>query len=178
MEVIAIPTPSLRERSIELSHDVLMQEKTQQFIDELIPTMYDDDGIGIAAPQVGNNIRVCIIGKDAIPKRHELAGKDIALVNPRYIKTSKKTHIETEGCLSVPGAFGPVKRSKDIEVTALTRDGEEITFPARGFFARVIQHEIDHLDGILYIDRAESLTEMEHEKKIDFSIILENVRKI
>jgi peptide deformylase len=122
--------------------------------------MHAADGIGLAAPQVGNNIRVCTIGKDAIPRNHiiwDQIGKkhvDIALINPTWERTSKKADVDTEGCLSVPGKIGRVKRYKDIRVTAWDRDGKELHFDAHNYFSRVIQHEVDHLNGILFIDKA------------------------
>lgn len=178
LSIVTIPTSTLRERSREVLIDELASEDMQAFIAELTPKMYELDGIGIASTQVGNNIRVCVIGKDAIPKRHALAGKDLILVNPEYERTGKKTITETEGCLSVPGSYGPVRRYRDLRVTALNPQGEQFTFDARGFFARVIQHEIDHLNGILYIDRADQLHPSEHKDAIDFDIIKDNVKSV
>lgn len=149
-KVLTHPTPSLRERSKEISRDFLAQEETQTFIKNLIKTMYTDDGIGIAAPQVGRNIRICIIGKNAIPGKK----KDLVLVNPVWTKLSRKTDWDTEGCLSVPKTYGKVKRYTTIQVEALDETGAPLSFEARNFFARVIQHEVDHLDGILFIDKA------------------------
>lgn len=150
LSVVKIPTPSLRERSIEVDRDFVLLPETQQFIRELIATMYDDDGIGIASPQVGKNVRICIIGKDAVPGKE----KDLVLVNPIWTKTGRKKAWEVEGCLSVPKTFGKVARYTDIHVEAMNEHGEKIEFDAQKFFARVIQHEVDHLDGILFIDKA------------------------
>ncbi len=178
LNIITIPVPSLRERSEEVSPRKLKEAKLQKFMEELIPTMYADEGIGIASPQVGVNLRICIIGKAAFPKRHEHAGKDLILVNPEWQKIGKKMIKESEGCLSVPGAYGPVKRYKDILVFGQNEQGEKLEFEAHGFLARVVQHEVDHLNGILYIDRAEELFESEHSKKILFETILDNVKSI
>ncbi len=156
-EIVTLPSKNLRKRSEDIDPDILSLDETKQYIEELIETMYASDGIGIASPQVGKNIRICIIGKAAIQKNHQLFGKDLVLVNPNFQKTSKKTGIETEGCLSVPGIFGNVKRNKDILVSAIDRDGKPLEFNAKGFFARVVQHEIDHLDGILFIDKATNI---------------------
>lgn len=178
MTIIGVPTPSLRLRSQNVSKEELADAQLQSFMDQLIPTMYGDEGIGIAAPQVARNLQICVIGKEAIPKDHELAGDDLILINPTFTKTSKRLVRIAEGCLSVPGAFGPVKRHKDILVTAMLRTGEEISFEAHNFFARVIQHEIDHLNGILFIDRAEELEETDHVRKVDFDIILANIKPV
>lgn len=149
-KIITIPTKSLRERSKEVTREFVLQPDTQEFIKNLIATMYADDGIGIAAPQVGNNIRICIIGKAATPQKKQ----DLILVNPVWTKLSRKTEWDTEGCLSVPKIYGKVKRYTTIEVQALDENGNKIQFEAKKFFARVIQHEVDHLDGILFIDKA------------------------
>lgn len=149
-KVLTNPTPSLREHSKEVSRDFIIQKETQEFIKNLINTMYTDDGIGIAAPQVGNNIRICIIGRNAIPGKK----KDLVLINPIWTKLSRKTDWDTEGCLSVPKTYGKVKRYTTIQVEALDETGTAFSFEARNFFARVVQHEVDHLDGILFIDKA------------------------
>ena len=161
LPIIKLPTPSLRVRSVEVDTDDLAKKETQAFIDDMIPTMYDDDGIGLAAPQVANNIRICVIGKQAIPSRHPLAGQDLVLVNPVWQRAARKTAWDIEGCLSVPNVFGKVRRYTRIDVTALDRDGNELAFEANNFFARVIQHEVDHLDGILFIDKAKDIYTVE-----------------
>lgn len=150
LSLITIPDPRLRERSKEIDRSFLESSDIQEFIRDMISTMYADDGIGIAAPQVGKNIRVCIIGKDA----DKGLPSDLVLVNPVWEKISRKTNLDTEGCLSVPKKFGTVKRWNDISVSALDAGGNPIRFDAHEFFARVIQHEVDHLNGILFIDKA------------------------
>lgn len=149
-KVLTNPTPSLRTRSKEISRDFIVLPENQAFIKELIKTMYSDDGVGIASPQVGNNIRICIIGKIATPNKK----KDLVLINPIWTKLSRKTDWDTEGCLSVPKTYGKVKRYTTIHVDALDETGKPLSFEAKNFFARVIQHEADHLDGILFIDKA------------------------
>lgn len=160
LPILKLPTTSLRERSISVSKEQLQDAELQAFFDAMIPTMYDDDGIGLAAPQVGRNIRVCVVGKEAlrqglVDKHHHINKKeDLVLVNPIWEPTSKKMEVDTEGCLSVPTLYGTVKRYKHIHVTALDRHGNTLAFEAKNYFARVIQHEVDHLDGVLFIDRA------------------------
>ncbi len=123
----------------------------------MIPTMYDDDGIGLAAPQVARNVRIVVVGKGADRSLKE----DLVLVNPEWTRVSKKTNVDTEGCLSVPNVFGKVKRFSDIHVSAQDRDGNKLEFEAHKYFARVIQHETDHLNGTLFIDKASELWEVE-----------------
>ncbi len=164
LPIVKLPTASLRERSKEVDRDFLCLPETQAFIDAMIPTMYDDDGIGLAAPQAARNIRVCVIGKEADKSLTD----DLVLVNPVWIKNSSKTHTDYEGCLSVPGTFGKVKRYTDIHVDAWDRRGRPLSFEARKFFARVVQHEVDHLDGILFIDKATDIFEQTPEERAEY----------
>ena len=145
LEIIKQPDPLLRQRSKEISSEVLGQPETQELIDDMIATMWQADGVGIAAPQVGKNIRVIIITQ---------INEAMALVNPIITRFSIRRNAMDEGCLSVPGFFGSVKRSNAVRVRALERNGKMIKFKAEGLIARIIQHEIDHLDGVLFIDRA------------------------
>lgn len=159
LDIIKIPTESLRQKSTEVDPALILTDDMKNLITEMIETMHTDDGIGLAAPQVGNNIRICVIGSDAIKldKKNKLPLEDLVLINPVWQKTSRWKEIDTEGCLSVPKTFGKVKRYKHIEVTSLGKDGKEIKFEAHEFFARVIQHEVDHLDGVLFIDKAKGI---------------------
>lgn len=150
LPIVTEPTPSLRERSEEVSIETIQSGKLNDFLSSLYRSMLDDDGIGIASPQVGRNIRICIVS--------DMGKNSQILVNPEITWFSKDTITMTEGCLSVPGVFGPVTRPKAIHVKALDHTGGKIKFKAKGWLSRVVQHEIDHLDGILFIDKAESLS--------------------
>jgi len=130
----------------------------QQLIDQLVETMYHDLGIGLAAPQVGVSLRLIVV--DA-----EQGKGPMALVNP--VITERRGQVTgEEGCLSLPGIFGEVVRAEWVNVTAQDRDGRALAFGARGLLARVIQHEIDHLDGILFIDRLDTVTRDRIKRKI------------
>lgn len=122
----------------------------KRLIQDMVETMQAANGIGIAAPQVGVSLQVAIINaKDgAFP-----------IINPAVTKTSKRTETSEEGCLSIPGVFGLVTRPSKISVTYETIAGERVTQEASGLMARVFQHEIDHLNGILFIQRAKRITE-------------------
>jgi len=163
LNIVTIPNPILRTPSTELSKEELLSEEIQQLITDMFPAMHGDDGIGLAAPQVGRNIRIFTIGKDALPKKHliwkQVGGnwRDLAIINPVWEKTSKKTKIYLEGCLSVPNVFGKVKRWKDIHLTGLSQDGSLIDVEISDYFAWVTQHETDHLNGVLFIDKATNL---------------------
>jgi len=115
-------------------------------------TMYKSDGVGIAAPQVGVSIMLCVIAKQFATTK-----EDLILINPVWEKKSVLKTTDTEGCLSVPGIFGEVKRYKKIKVQALDKNGARIEFLANNFFARIVQHEIDHLNGVLFIEKAKNL---------------------
>lgn len=140
----------LRVQTKDMTVEVLTSHKTQKLIDDMIDTMYSAEGIGIAGPQVFQDARICIIGKDA----DDTLTEDLALINPTWERISRKKAGDLEGCLSIPKTYGKVMRWKNIKVSALDRHGEKLEFEAHGFFARVIQHEVDHLDGILFIDKA------------------------
>lgn len=158
-----VPTPSLSEPSRKLSKADLDTTEIKELIANMIPTMYHEKGIGLAAPQVGVNVQLCIVGKDCIPEDFDLKdpSKDLVLVNPNYERAGRRAVLETEGCLSVPGTQGKVKRFKHIAVTALDEHGEPMSFEAHGYFAHVIQHETDHLNATLYLDKAKSVWEIE-----------------
>ncbi|MEK7644639.1 MAG: peptide deformylase [Patescibacteria group bacterium] len=158
--IVKLPAASLRQPSLPIDRREIKSKKIQELVVALIPTMYAADGIGIAAPQVGKNIRLCVIGKMAFKKHKRVNGAnestdtDMALINPSWVKLSKKTAVDVEGCLSVPGKQGKVRRYRDILVSAMNASGENVEFEAHGYLARVVQHEVDHLDGILFVDRA------------------------
>ncbi|KKQ41177.1 MAG: Peptide deformylase [Candidatus Magasanikbacteria bacterium GW2011_GWA2_37_8] len=159
LKIITLPTKSLRERSKEIEVSFLKTATAKKLIKEMVPIMYAADGIGLAAPQVNHNIRLCVIGKEATPNKKQ----DLILVNPEWEKLSRKTAWDTEGCLSVPKLFGKVKRYTKIKVQALDESGKTLNFVAQDFFARVIQHEVDHLNGILFIDKAKDIFEAKQE---------------
>ncbi len=145
LKILTEPTPSLRERSRELIVEEVTTPEFQLYLDELIKTMLVSDGVGIASPQVGKNIRAIIVN---MPKGPE------CFMNPEIIKKSTDEMESEEGCLSVPGKFGVVMRHKKIRVRAINRHGRRMEFDAKHFSSIVFQHEIDHLDGILFIDKA------------------------
>ena len=145
LEIVKEPTESLRQPSKELDADFILSDEIQKLLKEMTLTMYQDDGIGLAAPQVGKNIRICVIGKEANLDSED----DLILINPVWQKTSRRKLVDIEGCLSVPKTYGKVKRYKSIHVEALNKKGDLIEFEAQDFLARVIQHEVDHLNGLL-----------------------------
>jgi len=119
-------------------------------IDDMIETMYDEVGIGLAAPQVGISLRLMVVG-------HEKNADAKALVNPVIAESGGEITAE-EGCLSLPGIFAQVKRAEWVRLEAHDLDGNPVSIKARGLAARVFQHEMDHLDGVLFIDRLDAMT--------------------
>jgi peptide deformylase len=153
LKITTEPNPILRKVGKQITKDEIGLRKFKKFIKDLTETMYIRDGVGIAAPQVGESIMVCLIAKDFTPTKE----KDLVLINPIWEKKSITKITDEEGCLSVPGVYGLVKRYKKIKVKAMDERGNEICFKAEDFPARVIQHEVDHLNGILFIDKAKHL---------------------
>lgn len=139
----------VREISSEVPTEEILSESMQNFFDELIDAMIRFEGIGIAACQIGKTIRVFAISREHSPTQEHLV-----LVNPRIVSASKKTLLVEEGCLSVPGMFGPIERPMKVRVKALQRNAKPIDIKAKGMLARILQHEHDHLNGTLYIDSA------------------------
>ncbi len=142
--------PLLRERSRrvpEITPDV------RRLVDDLFETMWAAQGVGLAAVQVGVPLRVIVVG---IPEDMEDpdAGTALALINPKLVRVSKEVEEGVEGCLSVPGWAGNVPRHLRVTLKALDPKGRPVRLRAEGYLARVLQHEIDHLDGVLFIDRA------------------------
>jgi len=119
----------------------------QRLIDDMIKTMQQSNGVGLAAPQVGISLRVIVL---QMPEQ-----KPFALINPEIIKRGGEQEV-TEGCLSVPGYCGEIKRSDEVVVKAKDRHGKAVKIKATGLLAEALEHEIDHLNGVLYIDHIEN----------------------
>ena len=145
LSLVTIPTPTLRERSVEVDKSKIGTPEFQTFLDNLMETMFVEDGIGIASPQVGRNERIFIVNEKKGPA---------AYINPTVELLTDLTEESHEGCLSVPKASGIVMRAKKVRVTALNRHGRSVSVTAKGYMATVYQHEFDHIEGILYIDKA------------------------
>ena len=132
--------------------------RTQTLIDDMIETMHKKDGVGIAAPQVGVLRRVVVVEPEE--------GKTMALINPEILEQSGSVE-GREGCLSVPDVWGLVDRPDYVKVRAFLRDGTETTFEARDFEARIICPETDHLEGILFTDRAKHILTQEEIEELE-----------
>ncbi|RPH92092.1 MAG: peptide deformylase [Calditrichaeota bacterium] len=142
LKVIEYGHPTLRQTAEPCVHG----EISDQFIEDMLETMRKKDGVGLAAPQVNVSKRliVCTDGE-----------KDYVLFNPKIIAASESIKVDYEGCLSFPGLHAKVPRAEKVIVQAISREWRPVEITARGLFAVVLQHEIDHLNGVFYIDRAD-----------------------
>lgn len=131
--------------------------EVKQLIADMVLTMRAEKGIGLAATQVGYNGRVIIV---------ETKDGAMSFINPEILKRSSELEAGEEGCLSVPGTYGSVKRHRRITLRALDTKGQEEVYEAQGMFARVLQHEIDHLNGIVFIDKVESFSQEDLENTV------------
>ena len=136
--------PVLRQKAKKVSR---IDSSVQQLIDSMMETMQQVHGVGLAAPQVGVPLRVIVL---QMPEE-----EPIAIINPEIVKRDGEQEV-TEGCLSIPGYFGEIKRSASVTVKGRNRQGKTIKIKATGLIAEALQHEIDHLNGVLYIDHLES----------------------
>lgn len=161
LKVARMGHPVLRQRARAVDKHEIRTPAFQKLIDDMIDTMDEYSGIGLAGPQVHEGVRLFVAVLDPEGRGE---GEATALINPEITVLGKELVEGWEGCLSVPDIRGRVPRSPHIRVSALTREGRRVEIEARDFPARVIQHETDHLDGILFFDRMrafESLTFME-----------------
>ncbi|MEZ7820997.1 MAG: peptide deformylase [Patescibacteria group bacterium] len=141
LDIIKIGDDRLRKKSEEV-HDV--DESVLKLVKNMKETLKKSKGVGLAAPQVGVNKRIIVVK----PQKEMYV-----FINPVFLYKSNETECDTEGCLSVPGEWIDVKRSKEVEIEFVGEDGSNYKVKAKDFFARVIQHECDHLDGILIVDK-------------------------
>jgi peptide deformylase len=145
--ILTAEEPILRERAKKVTH---FDASLHRLLDDMLETMRDAPGIGLAANQVGVPLQVAVI---------ELEEKVTELINPQIVRSSGEI-VDWEGCLSVPGFVAEIKRAEKVTVKARDRHGKEFRVKGEELFARALQHEIDHLNGVLYIDYLESLEEL------------------
>ncbi len=153
-KIATIGHPVLRERAREVTRDELASDATQQLVDDMIDTMRDASGAGIAANQVYEPVRICVIEVDKNPRYPYKPDWPLTvLVNPRVEARTAETFSNFEGCLSVPNLRGQVPRFTVVRVHAWDRRGQDVDFEVKGLTAGTFQHELDHLDGKLFVDR-------------------------
>ena len=157
LEIVTLPQTVLRHKARKVAD---FGPDLQTLVDDMIETMRQAPGVGLAAPQVGESSRLIVV-EYGDEENEETPPKLYVMVNPEVTRSSQETILGTEGCLSVPGIQGDVERYEAITVKGLNRHGHPMTVKAKGWLARIFQHEIDHLDGVLFVDRAEKLWQAE-----------------
>ena len=148
IDIVRFPDARLAEASKPIDPSAIASASMQSFFDDLMDTMYAKDGVGLAAIQIGNPLRVFILNIAASTGGHE----EKYFINP-MVSVGGVLVSGTEGCLSFPGIYLHISRGETVSVTASDRDGAEFVWEAKGLLARAVQHEMDHLDGKLFIDR-------------------------
>ena len=162
-EIVTLPQVALRQKARKVTD---FGPGLQLLVEDMIETMRQAPGVGLAAPQVGESTRLIVVefgdedNEDVPPKLY-------VMLNPEITRASQETLIGTEGCLSIPGIQGDVERLEAVTVKGLNRHGQPMTVKAKGWLARIFQHEIDHLDGVLFVDRAEKVWQAaEHQGQV------------
>jgi len=157
LKVARIGQPVVRTAAKPVPEDEIRSEGVQQLIDDMIETMHEYDGVGLAAPQIHVGLRLAVIEVPQGDERAEDGVPLMILVNPLITPLGADAVVGWEGCLSVPDLRGQVPRLRRLRLDALDRLGKRYTLEAHDFFARVIQHECDHLDGSVYLDRMQDM---------------------
>jgi peptide deformylase len=167
LKVASLGHPVLRAVARPVAPEELASPALQRLIDDMIETMYEYEGVGLAAPQVHVGLRIAVI---EVPETDERSTETVpltVLVNPEVTPVGNGRQYGWEGCLSIPELRGTVPRHARLQVTALDRDGRPLVLEAADFFARVVQHERDHLDGLVYLDRMEGLRSLSYRHELE-----------
>ncbi len=164
LEVIRIGHPVLRDQAKEVPEDWFGTDRLIELSRSLVHTMLEKEGVGLAAPQVGESLQIFAYCVPAAAGEQEIL--PMVLVNPEVRPMGTDVQEAMEGCLSVPGLRGMVPRNRRIKVKARLPSGETLSLTADGFHARVIQHEYDHLAGIIFLDRMTSMSTLGYEEEL------------
>jgi peptide deformylase len=167
LKIARIGTPVVRAAAKPVEVASVRSPSIQRLIDDMVETMHEYDGVGVAAPQVHVSLRLAVIEVPADDERSEAAVPLTVLVNPVVTPLGDGTEVGWEGCLSIPDLRGQVPRFKRVRLDALDREGRPYTVEAEAFFARVIQHECDHLDGSVYIDRMQGMRSLSFQRELE-----------
>ena len=149
--IVTLPEPVLRKKAHKIT---VFDKELQTLIDDMIETMREAPGVGLAAPQVGVSERLVVVEYAVDDEVEDSPSKLYVIVNPEIVEPSEEMTTGMEGCLSIPGLVGEVERHESLTVKGLNRRGKPIKVKASGWLARIFQHEIDHVEGIVYTDRA------------------------
>lgn len=161
LDIVSIPEQVLRKKARKVTE---FGSDLQNLIDDMVETMRQAPGVGLAAPQVNVSSRVIVV--EFGDEEDEEAPKRLyTLVNPEIIRASTEKEMGIEGCLSIPDFIGEVERNSAVTIKAQNRRGQPVRIKADGWLARIFQHEIDHLEGVLFIDRADRVWKPESEEE-------------
>ena len=159
----------LREKAKEVPAQEIKNKKFQKIIQKMEQVIAEnEEAVAVAAPQIGEGWRIFAISewaKNSEARKERKEFKNVIFINPKIIKTSQRQKSMPEGCLSTPSLFGTTKRAEKIRVEALDENGKKFTRSASGLFAQALQHEIDHLNGILFVDGATGLSKIEKQEE-------------
>ncbi|RJP54845.1 MAG: peptide deformylase [Anaerolineaceae bacterium] len=166
--IVTLPDPVLRRKARAVT---TFDKKLQAVIDDMIETMRDAPGVGLAAPQIGLSERLIVVeyyeNEEAEEAEDEAKRKVWVMLNPEIVKASEEKVMGVEGCLSIPNLVGEVERHEAVQVKGLNRRGQPMKVKASGWLARIFQHEVDHVNGVVFTDRAARvwIPETEEEKE-------------
>jgi peptide deformylase len=158
-KIITLPDPVLRKKARKITE---FGPGLQTLIDDMLETMREAPGVGLAAPQIGVSSRLIVV-EFGDEEDEEAPKKLYVVINPEIVRTDSETVPGVEGCLSIPEMVGKVERFESITVRGLNRRGQPVKIKAKGWLARIFQHEIDHLEGILFVDRTDEVWKVEQE---------------
>ena len=161
--IVTLPNPVLRRKARPINR---VDASLQPLINDMIETMREAPGVGLAAPQVGVSDRLIVVEYAEDDEVEDSPKKLYVVINPEIKETSEDVELGIEGCLSIPGLHGEVERALAVTVKGLSRRGQPVKIKAKGWLARIFQHEIDHLNGIVFTDRATKVWKPEPEEPI------------
>lgn len=161
-EIVTLPDPVLRKKARKITD---FGPELQTLVDDMVETMRQAPGVGLAATQVGIQLQLIVVEyrEQDEEQESEEPPKLYTIVNPEIIRVSDEQEMGTEGCLSIPGFVGDVERPLAITLKGVNRRGKPVRIKADGWLARIFQHEVDHLNGVLFIDRAEKVWKVEEQ---------------
>ena len=163
LKVARLGHPVLRKTTDKVDIEKISSKEIQRLIDDMIDTMREYEGIGLAAPQVHQSLQISAIESEKNPRYPGAPNIPLnIIINPEIVRMSEETVEGWESCLSVDDLRGKVSRSTEVDVLAYNREGEKIILEASGFLAVVLQHEIDHLNGMVYLDRMKDFRTLSH----------------
>jgi peptide deformylase len=168
LKVALLGHPALRQKARLLEPQEMQTPRLQKLIDDMVDTMREYDGVGLAAPQVHESVNLLVLEVQANPRYPDALQVPLMILgNVQFKSRSREQEEDWEGCLSLPDLRGKVKRHRTVDVSAIDRTGKPLAFKASGFLARVIQHEADHLEGKVFLDRMEDFSTLTYLKEME-----------